>query len=109
MINLTNIKILKRKIIKFIIYILIIIFILFTILELVSEFWILDLIKPYLDKIYTILTYSISISENIKISILWLISFSFIIFVWINLAKIYKKFIYWIKRKRKNLSHGNLL
>jgi len=106
--NLTLKNIFKRKIFKFLIYVFLLLFLSLWILEILSNFWMLYSLQSFFDNILSILTYSVSLSDTISVSFFSLVSFAFLIFIGLNLAKLYKKFIYKIKRKRKNLSHWTI-
>jgi len=89
-------------------YVLLIVLCIYIISEILSIFWVFKNIDPFISKISTIINYSIPLSGNIQISFLSVVSFAFIIFVGLNVWRLFKRFVYWIKKKRKNISHGTI-
>lgn len=106
MIHLSTKQLFERKIAKFILYVILLILCIFILWEILSKFWILDKLEPYTSQISEILHYSLPLSGSIQISLLSIISFTFILFIWLNVGRIFKKFIYDIRKKRKDISHG---
>jgi len=104
----SNIKYIKQRIYKFLIIIVSLILWWYIIIQLIEKLAFFELIKPYLIEIYNFINYSIFVFWDINLSIITLISSSFIIFIGFTLWKYYKKAVYSMKRKRKDLSYWTI-
>lgn len=98
----------SSKIVKFIVIILIIIIVFILSYQGLNKVVDLAELKIYIDKIYKILTYSVPLSKTMSLSFLSIMSFTFIIFIWMSVARLYKKFIYWLRAKKKHISSGTI-
>lgn len=105
---LINIKYIRQRIYKFIFIITSLILLWFLAFQLIEKLAFYELLKPYIIQIYDFINYPIFQSTNVKISILTLISSSFVVFIGLSFWKYYKKWIYSLKRKRKDLSYWTI-
>lgn len=100
---------LKRKVFKFLLIIILLLIFIYLVSILIKEVDILNTIfinwKIYLSKILLILNYQFLSFWNIQLSLSSLIAFSLIISIWLFIWKVYKLFIYSLKRKKNNISH----
>lgn len=101
-------KFIKHKIYKFIITIISLILLWFILTQIIEKSAFYEIIKPYVIQIYNFINYPLFETTNIKISILTFISASFIIFIWFSFWKYYKRWVYSMKRKRKDLSYWTI-
>lgn len=110
--NMPIIQTLKEKIKFFFLQMFLYIFIVFIIYITLNQLVYFEIIKEYFNEFHknfsdftNLLNFPILSLFKINLSLLSLLTFFLFLFVWFSIWKYYRKFIYWIKKRNKNLSH----
>jgi small-conductance mechanosensitive channel len=101
-------KIIKNKLLLYILYFTFFIAIIFFITDYSKKSVFIINLKSYYSDISAILNFPIISFFNVNLSLFSLVTFCFVIFLWFSIWKYYQKFIYWIKKNNENVSNGTV-